>query len=105
MYALDRKGLNYLLEQGIDVREYFWPFQEKETEQNFLFREHMLSISDILIHARIVCADVHGQIGEGVVDPPRLRAGVIGGDDGEAARLESPDVRRRALGPAYAALV
>jgi hypothetical protein len=51
MYALDRKGLNYLQAQGIDVREYFRPFQEKNTQQNFLFREHILAISDILIHA------------------------------------------------------
>jgi hypothetical protein len=51
MYALDRKGLNYLSEQGTDVREYFRPLQEKETEQNFLFRAHMLAISDLLIHA------------------------------------------------------
>jgi hypothetical protein len=51
MYALDRKGLNYLVAQGVDVREYFRPFQEEDTAKNFLFREHMLAISDILIHA------------------------------------------------------
>src|SRR5947209_9708011 len=51
MYALDRKGLNYLAGQGIDVREYFRPSQEEDTAKNFLFREHMLAISDILIHA------------------------------------------------------
>ncbi len=50
MYALDRKGLNYLAAQGIDVREYFRPSQEEDTAKNFLFREHMLAISDILIH-------------------------------------------------------
>jgi hypothetical protein len=51
MYALDRKGLNYLQAQGVDVREYFRPSQEEDTAKNFLFREHMLAISDILIHA------------------------------------------------------
>jgi hypothetical protein len=51
MYALDRKGLNYLQAQGVDVREYFRPFQEKDSAKNFLFREHILAISDILIHA------------------------------------------------------
>lgn len=51
MYALDRKGLNYLSAQGVDVREYFRPFQEEDSAKNFLFREHMLAISDILIHA------------------------------------------------------
>jgi hypothetical protein len=51
MYALDRKGLNYLSSQGIDVREYFRPSQEEDSARNFLFREHMLAISDILIHA------------------------------------------------------
>jgi hypothetical protein len=51
MYALDRKGLNYLQGQGIDVREYFRPSQEEDSAKNFLFREHMLAISDILIHA------------------------------------------------------
>ncbi len=51
MYALDRKGLNYLAAQGIDVREYFRPFQEEDSAKNFLFREHMLAITDILIHA------------------------------------------------------
>ncbi len=51
MYALDRKGLNYLQGQGVDVREYFRPSQEEDSAKNFLFREHMLAISDILIHA------------------------------------------------------
>src|SRR6266566_6830938 len=51
MYALDRKGLNHLAKQGVDVREYFRPSQEEDTAKNFLFREHMLAISDILIHA------------------------------------------------------
>jgi len=51
MYALDRKGLNYLHSLGVDVREYFRPSQEEDTAKNFLFREHMLAISDILIHA------------------------------------------------------
>jgi len=51
MYALDRKGLNYLQQQGVDVREYFRPSQEEDSAKNFLFREHMLAISDILIHA------------------------------------------------------
>ena len=51
MYALDRKGLNYLQAQGVDVREYFRPSQEEDTAKNFLFREHILAISDILIHA------------------------------------------------------
>jgi hypothetical protein len=51
MYALDRKGLNYLQAQGVDVREYFRPSQEEDSAKNFLFREHMLAISDILIHA------------------------------------------------------
>src|SRR5437764_2895427 len=51
MYALDRKGLNYLQAQGVDVREYFRPSQEEDSAKNFLFREHMLAISDLLIHA------------------------------------------------------
>src|SRR5947209_15237007 len=51
MYALDRKGLNYLAAQGVDVREYFRPSQEEDSAKNFLFREHMLAISDLLIHA------------------------------------------------------
>jgi hypothetical protein len=51
MYALDRRGLNYLQNQGVDVREYFRPSQEEDSAKNFLFREHMLAISDILIHA------------------------------------------------------
>ena len=51
MYALDRKGLNYLAGQGIDVREYFRPSQEEDSAKNFLFREHMLAISDVFIHA------------------------------------------------------
>ncbi len=53
MYALDRKGLNYLAAQGIDVREYFRPSNEEDSAKNFLFREHMLAISDILIHAML----------------------------------------------------
>src|SRR3989441_10793723 len=51
MYALDRKGLNYLQSLGVDVREYFRPSQEEDSAKNFLFREHMLAISDILIDA------------------------------------------------------
>lgn len=51
MYALSRKGLNYLQKQGVDVREYFRPSQEEDTAKNFLFREHMLAISDVFIHA------------------------------------------------------
>jgi Replication-relaxation len=51
MYALDRKGLNYLHAQGVDVREYFRPSQEEDSAKNFLFREHMLAVSDVLIHA------------------------------------------------------
>ncbi len=51
MYALDRKGLQYLHTQGVDVREYFRPSQEEDSAKNFLFREHMLAISDILIHS------------------------------------------------------
>src|SRR5207244_6420832 len=51
MYALDRKGLNHLQAQGVDVREYFRPSQEEDSAKNFLFREHMLAISDILIHS------------------------------------------------------
>jgi Replication-relaxation len=51
LYALDRKGLNYLQAQGADVREYFRPSQEEDSAKNFLFREHMLAISDILIHS------------------------------------------------------
>jgi hypothetical protein len=51
MYALSRKGLNYLAAQGIDVREYFRPSQEEDSAKNFLFREHMLAISDVLIHS------------------------------------------------------
>ena len=51
VYCLNRKGLQYLDGIGIDVRDYFRPSEEKETERNFLFREHMLAISDVLIHA------------------------------------------------------
>jgi len=51
MYALDRKGLNHLASQGVDVREYFRPSSEEDSAKNFLFREHMLAISDILIHS------------------------------------------------------
>jgi len=51
MYALDRKGLNYLHSLGVDVREYFRPSSEEDSAKNFLFREHMLAISDILIHS------------------------------------------------------
>ena len=51
MYALDRRGLNHLAAQGVDVREYFRPSQEEDTAKNFLFREHILTISDVLIHA------------------------------------------------------
>jgi hypothetical protein len=51
MYALDRKGLNHLAAQGVDVREYFRPSSEEDSAKNFLFREHMLAIGDILIHA------------------------------------------------------
>src|SRR6266487_5518630 len=51
MYALDRKGLNHLQMQGVDVREYFRPSQEEDSAKNFLFREHTLAISDVLIHA------------------------------------------------------
>jgi len=51
MYALDRKGLNHLAAQGVDVREYFRPSSEEDSAKNFLFREHMLAISDILIHS------------------------------------------------------
>jgi hypothetical protein len=49
MYALDRKGLNHLAAQGVDVQEYFRPSSEEDSAKNFLFREHMLAISDILI--------------------------------------------------------
>ena len=51
MYALDRKGLNYLQDQGVDVREYFRPGKEEDTAKNFLFRQHMLAIGDFFIHA------------------------------------------------------
>ncbi len=51
MYALDRKGLNYLHSLGADIQEYFRPGREEETAKNFHFREHMLAISDILIAA------------------------------------------------------
>ncbi len=51
MYALDRKGLNHLAAQGVDVREYFRPSQEEDSAKNFLFREHMLAISDLLIQS------------------------------------------------------
>jgi hypothetical protein len=53
MYALDRKGLNYLHSLGVDVREYFRPSNEEDSAKNFLFREHMLAIGDILIHAKL----------------------------------------------------
>ena len=51
VYALDRKGLNYLHSLGVDVREYFRPSQEEDSAKNFLFREHMLAISDLLIQS------------------------------------------------------
>jgi len=51
MYALDRKGLQHLAAQGVDVREYFRPSQEEDSAKNFLFREHMLALSDLLIYA------------------------------------------------------
>src|SRR5947209_2501867 len=51
VYALDRKGLHYLAAQSVYVREYFRPSQAEDSAKNFLFREHMLAISDILIHA------------------------------------------------------
>ncbi len=51
MYALSRKGLNYLAAQGVDVREYFRPSSEEDSAKNFLFREHMLAISDLLIQS------------------------------------------------------
>jgi len=54
MYALDRKGLNHLAAQGVDVREYFRPSNEEDSAKNFLGREHMLASSDILIHALLV---------------------------------------------------
>jgi hypothetical protein len=64
MYALDRKGLNYLADQGVDVREYFRPSQEDDSAKNFLFREHMLAISDLLIHSLLfVKADASYRIG------------------------------------------
>jgi hypothetical protein len=53
MYALDRKGLNYLHSLGVDVREYFRPSQEEDTAKNFLFRQHLLAISDVFIHAML----------------------------------------------------
>src|SRR6266516_527960 len=49
MYALDRKGLNHLASQGVDVREYFRPSSEEDSAKNFLFREHMLAIGDTII--------------------------------------------------------
>ena len=65
MYALDRKGLNHLAAQGVDVREYFRPSQEEDSAKNFLFREHMLAISDILIHALLfVKSDPSYRIGD-----------------------------------------
>src|SRR6266571_6707082 len=51
MYALSRKGLNHLAAQGVDVREYFRPSNEEDSAKNFLFREHMLAISDLLIQS------------------------------------------------------
>src|SRR5437764_11553816 len=64
MYAMDRKGLNHLATQGVDVREYFRPSQEEDSAKNFLFREHMLAISDLLIHALLfVKAESSYQIG------------------------------------------
>jgi hypothetical protein len=51
VFCLNRKGLQYLEGLGITVRDYFRPSEEKETERNFLFREHMLAISDLLIQA------------------------------------------------------
>jgi hypothetical protein len=64
VYALDRKGLNYLAAQGVDVREYFRPSQEEDSAKNFLFREHMLAISDLLIQSLLfVKADTSYRIG------------------------------------------
>jgi hypothetical protein len=53
VYTLARKGLNYLSSAGCDVREYFRP--SKEQEKSYLFLQHTLSLSDVLIAA----ANVH----------------------------------------------
>jgi hypothetical protein len=71
MYALDRKGLNHLAAQGVDVREYFRPSSEEDSAKNFLFQEHMLAIGDILIHSLLfekseqsyrICSIVHERV-------------------------------------------
>ncbi len=49
MYALDRKGLNHLASQGVDVREYFRPSQEEDSAKNFLFQEHFTAIGDTFV--------------------------------------------------------
>ncbi len=49
VYTLARKGLNYLKDNGFDVREYFRPSQEQE--KSYLFLLHTLAINDVLIAA------------------------------------------------------
>src|SRR6266571_4626436 len=58
VYTLARKGLNYLGSAGFDVREYFRP--SKEQEKSYLFLQHTLSLSDVLIAA----ANLHTCVAE-----------------------------------------
>lgn len=58
VYSLARKGLTYLSSAGFDVREYFRP--SKEQEKSYLFLQHTLSLSDVLIAA----ANLHKCVAE-----------------------------------------
>lgn len=49
VYALARKGMNYLKDAGFNVREYFRPSQEQE--KSYLFLAHTLAVNDVLIAA------------------------------------------------------
>jgi hypothetical protein len=49
VYALARKGLNYLKDADFDVRVYFRP--SKEQEKSYLFLQHILALNDVLIAA------------------------------------------------------
>jgi len=49
IYALARRGRNYLKSAGVDVRDYFRPSQEQE--KSYLFLAHTLAVNDVLIAA------------------------------------------------------
>src|SRR5947209_13094537 len=49
IYALDRKGINFLKAQGYDVHGRFRPSEEEE--KSYLFLRHPLAVNDFLISA------------------------------------------------------